>query len=187
MATQVSGVLLIGAFAAAAAAGIIGVPGLYAARDIDDQLELIAAHRRRWLATQVSVSIYVLLATGGFLALAVDLGSSSSVWLPVAAAVAVVAGSASGLYFVYLQTIDPRGGYSGRYPIPEVAAYWLWLAGVLLFGLALLGSGPVWLGFVAAGGALVFAGFYLVSGMGFLTPMLTVLIGLVIGIERLLS
>lgn len=186
MTAQISAVLLIVAFVVLAASAVIGVPGLYAAENIDAQVELIGAHRRRWLGTQALVSLYVLVATAGFVALAVDLASSVSVLLPAVAAVAIGVGSASGLYFVYLQTADPRGGYSGKYPLPEVAAYWLWLAGVLVLGVALLAAGPLWLGLLAVGGAVVFLAFYLITGMGFVTPAFTAVVGLVIGVEMLL-
>jgi hypothetical protein len=136
MAAQVSAVLLIAAFVVVAFSALIGVPGLYAAKTIDDQLRLIEAYKKRWLATQAVVSLYIALTTGGFIALSVDLASSAGVLLPAAGALAIATGAVSGLSFVYVQTTDPRGGYSGQYPVPEVAAYWLWLAGLLLYSVA---------------------------------------------------
>ena len=182
MEAQFSGYLLISAFVVLALAWPIGVPGLYAAETIDVQLQLIDAHKWRWLTTQALVALYCVLATGGFAALGIGLASSMSVWLPAAGGLAITGGSASGLYFIYLQTTDPRGAYSGRYPAPEVAGYWLWLAGLLLLGVALVIVGPAWLGVLAAGGAAAFSAFYLLSGKGFLTPAVTAIVGLIIGL-----
>jgi len=183
METQISGALLIASFVALALAWTTGVPGLYAAQDIDERMRLLERHRRRWLVTQAEVALYGPLATLGFLFLSLDLASSGGGWLAAAGTLAMAVGTASGVYFIYLQTSDPRGGYSGRYPLPEVAAYWFWLAGLLLVGIALLvGGAPVWLGVISAGGAAAFAVYYLVTGQGFLTPGLTGVVGLLIGL-----
>ena len=184
---QLAGALLIGAFVILSFAWPFGVPGLYAAENIEEQLRLLVVHRRRWLVTQALVSLYAVLAAAGFAALAIDLSSSVSAWLPGAGAVGIAAGSASGAWFVVLQTKDPRGGYSGRYPLPEVAAYWLWLAGLALIGVALIVAGPTWLGILTAGSTAAFVAFYLITGAGFMTPALTALLGLVIGVVMLLQ
>jgi hypothetical protein len=187
LATQLTGILLVSGFVVLAASALVGVPGLYGAGSIDAQLELIRAHRRRWLATQALVTLYLVLAGAGFVALAVELAPDAGSWVPAVAALAVVAGSLSGLYFVFLQTTDPRGGYSSKYPLPEAAAYWLWLGGVLLFGVAWLLAGPAWLGALTVAGSVAFTALFLVTGKGFATPALTALVGLVAGLALLLQ
>jgi hypothetical protein len=90
------------------------------------------------------------------------------------------------MYFAYLQVTNPCGGYSGAYPIPENLAYWLWLAGMLLFGVAfLLNDIPDWLGYVTTGVAAIYAVVFLLTGAGFMTPFILAAIGLVIGITLL--
>jgi hypothetical protein len=183
---RLSAILLIAAFVAAVLSALINAPGLYATQDINVRLEIIGTYKTRWLITQALVGVYVLLTALGFAVLASALRMTGNPWVLALGTTAIVAGTIAGLYFVYLQTIDPRGGYSGAYPAPENLAYWLWLAGTLLFGVAILQAGlPAWLGYMAAGATLVYGIVFIVSGTGFLTPGLVAIFGLVIAIVLL--
>jgi hypothetical protein len=186
-ARRLSGILLIGAFVMVMLSAIIGVPGLYATQDINQRLKLIETYRTRWLLERSAVVLYALLVIAGYSLLALALRARGKAWLPFLAAVVTDAGTISGLYFLYLQTTDPRGGYSGAYPIAENLAYWLWLAGMLLFGVDFLRSGlPQWLGYLTAGAALVYGIVFLATGAGFATPFLLGLVSLPIGIVLLM-
>jgi hypothetical protein len=68
----------------------------------------------------------------------------------------------------------------------ETLSYWLLLAGLLLFGVAILQAGlPAWLGYMTAGATLAYGIVFLVSGAGFVTPGLVAILGLVIAIVLL--
>lgn len=187
MKTQsLAAVLLIAAAVAVFLSSFVNAPGLYQTEDIEERLGIIEANRTRWLANQALVVAGALLLVGGFGLLAGDLRPAAGRWIPVLGAVAFAAGTLSGLYFVYLQTVDPRGGYSGAYPFPENLAYWLWLAGTVLIGAALLSSSlPRWLGYLTAGAAALYGVLYLATGAGFMAPFLIALLGLVIGVVLL--
>lgn len=185
---RLSAVLLIAAFVGMFLSSFLNAPGLYQTQDIDERLQIIDAHRGRWLASQAVVTGSALLLAAGFALLAWTLRETGVSWVPVLGGAAIVAGTLSGLYFVYLQTIDPRGGYSGVYPLPENVAYWLWLAGQLLIGVAMLQSGmPAWLGYLTAGAALAYGVVFLLTGAGFMAPFLLALLALAIGIVLLRS
>lgn len=180
---RLSAGLLIGAFVTIMLSAFVNAPGLYQTQDIDERLHIIEMHRTRWLTERALVVVGALLLIAGFSLLAYTLRTS---WIPILGAVAIVAGTISGLYFVYLQTVDPRGGYSGAYPTAENLAYWLWLAGTVLFGVAFLQAGlPAWLGYLTAGAAIAYGVVFLITGAGFMTPFLVALLGLVIGIVLL--
>lgn len=182
-AQRLAAVLLIASSLLLLASTFVNAPGLYATQDIDERLQIIETYRTRWLINQGSVLVYGVLTVIGFALLAYALGTSGRAWVPGLGAAAIVVGTLSALYFVYLQTIDPRGGYSGAYPIPENLAYWLWLAGMVLFGVAILQAGlPAWLGYLTAGVAVVYGIVFLLTGAGFMTPFLMAIIGIVIGI-----
>lgn len=161
-------------------------PGLYDTEDINQRLEIIESYRTLWLTGQAVVTVAVVLFTIGFGVLSSTLRTTKWPWVPVLGALAIVAGTISGIYFVYLQTTDPRGGYSGAYPTPENLAYWLWLAGQFLFGVAFLQGGlPSWLGYLTAGAALAYAIVFFLTGAGFMTPFLLALISVAIGVVLL--
>lgn len=183
---RIAAILLITIFVAVILTTIINAPGLYQTQDISVRLQLIETYKTRWLINQSLVVIYALLTIISFSLLALILRTTGRAWIPILGAVAMVAGTISGLYFLYLQTIDPRGGYSGAYPVPETLAYWLWLAGTVLFGVAFLQTGlPTWLGYLTAGIALLYSMVFLLTGAGFMTPFLVAILGLVIGIVLL--
>jgi len=180
---RLAGVLLIASFVTLMLSTVVNAPGLYQTQDIEQRLQIIETHRTRWLINQALVVLYAPLTVIAFSLLAYTLRTRGQPWIPVLGAVAIVAGTVAGMYFVYLQTTDPRGGYSGAYPTPENLAYWLWLAGMLLFGVAFLQAGlPGWLGYLTAGAALLYGIAFLITGGGFLTPFLLGLLSLVIGI-----
>jgi len=84
------------------------------------------------------------------------------------------------------QTTNLRLVYSGGFQLVEDIAYWLWIVGVFIFGVAFLQSGlPTGIGYLSAGGALVYALSVLVPGAGFITPSLIALLRLIIGIALL--
>lgn len=183
---RLSAVLLIAAAVGTLLSSFLNAPGLYQTHDIDERLEIIEGNRDCWIASQVVVAISASLMAAGFAILAWTLRQHGSSWLAVAGGAAIGAGTISGLYFVFLQTVDPRGGYSGAYPVPENVAYWLWLAGQLLLGVALLQTDfPGWLGYLTGGTALAYAIAFLLTGAGFMTPFLLALVALLIGIVQL--
>jgi hypothetical protein len=180
---RISGVLLIASFAAIMLSTLVNAPGLYQTDDISERLRIVETHRTRWLANQALVTIGVLLTAVGFALLASVIRKEGGGLVPLLGAVAIAAGTLAGLYFVYLQTTDPRGGYSGAYLTAENLAYWLWLAGYLLFGIAFLQTGlPNWLGYLSAGAAAIYGVVFLITGAGFITPFIMALLSLVIGI-----
>lgn len=179
-------VLLIAGFLAIALSSVVGAPGLYDSADIGHRMLVIETYRSRWLMAQASVELYGVLTLLGFAALAAALRARGPVWLPTLGAVALAAGMISAMVFVYLQTTNPESGYSGGYPLPEALAYWLSLAGLFLFGIAFLQADlPAWLGYLAAGGAAVYALIYLVTGAGFMAPFVIAAVQLVVGIFSL--
>ncbi len=183
---RLSAVLLIATFVGMLLSSFLNAPGLYQTQDVDERLRIIEAHRGRWLASQAVATGSALLLAAGFAILAWTLRKNGISWVPILGGAAIVAGTLAGLYFVYLQMVDPRGGYSGAYPIPENSAYWLWLAGQLLIGIAMLQSGmPAWLGYLTAGAALAYGAVFLLTGAGFMAPFLLALLALVIGIVLL--
>ena len=183
---RLSAILFIVVFVTVTLGVLVNAPGLYATQDINARLQIIEANKTRWLANQALTFLYILLTLIGFAVLASILRKTGSVWIPSLATVFILAGSLSGGCFVYLQTIDPRGGYSGAYPLAEHLAYWFWLAGLLLFGITFLQTNlPAWLGYLTAGIALAYGIFFLFTGVGFLTPFLMALLSLVIGIVLL--
>lgn len=67
--------------------------------------------------------------------------------------------------------------------MPENLAYWLWLAGMMLFGIAFLqASVPAWLGYHTAGIAVLYGLVFLLAGAGFMTPFILALLSLIIAI-----
>ena len=162
-------------------------PELYATEDIDKRLEILEANRSRWYVERTMGVLFSLGLAGGFTLLASKLRvTGGTPWVLNLSTAAILGATIVGLYFVYLQTIDPRGGYSGAYPIPENLAYWLWLAGTLLFGIAFLQAGlPAWLGYLTVGAALVYGIVFLLTGAGFMTPFLVGFLCLPIGIVLL--
>jgi hypothetical protein len=183
---RISAVLLIASAATVMLAAAIIPPGLYQTPDIDERLQIIEAHRTLWLSGTALFVLYAALTIVGFSLLAYAMWTGGQGWISVLGAIAIVAGTVLGMYFVYLQTIDPRGGYSGAYPTPENLAYWLWLAGALIFGVAFLQSDlPNWLGFVTAGAAAVYSIVFLITGFGAITPWILGFLSLVIGIVLL--
>lgn len=183
---RLSAGLFIVAFALVVLGAIISVPGLYGTQDVNERLEIVEAYRTRWLTTQALVGLFTLLTAVAFGFLASTLQKPGWSWLPLLGTLVIIGGTLSGLYFVYQQTISPRVVYSGGFQLLENIAYWLWIAGVFIFGVAFLQSGlPTWIGYLSAGGALVYAVFVLVTGAGFITPSLVALLGLIIGIVLL--
>jgi hypothetical protein len=183
---RLAAVLLIADFAAVMLSSMVNAPGLYATQDIDKRLEILKIYRTRWLMERALAVLSALLMIVGFCLLASTLQTTGSAWIPVLGAGAIVVGTIVGMHFVYCQTVDPRGGYSGAYRTAENVAYWLWLAGTLLFGVTFLQADlPAWLGYLAAGAAIVYGIVFLFTRVGFMTPFLVGLLSLVIGIVLL--
>jgi hypothetical protein len=185
-AQRLAAILLIFACAAVLFSTVINAPGLYATQDIDERLQIIETYRTRWLINQAFVFLFGILSVGGFGVLASGLRTKGKSWLPILGAGAIVAGTISGLTFAYLQTTDPRSAYAGGYQTAEDVAYWLWLAGTVLFGVSFLQAGlPSWLGYLTAGASLLYGIALLLTGAGFMTPFLLALLSLLIGIVLL--
>jgi len=183
---RLSAILFIVVFVTTVLGVLVNAPGLYATQDIDVRLQIIEANKTRWLANQSLTFLYILLTVIGFAILASILRKTGNVRIPTFAAIFILVGSLAGACFVYLQTMDPRGGYSGAYPLAENLAYWFWLAGLFLFGIAFWRTSlPAWLGYLTTGIAVVYGIIFLFTGAGFLTPFLMALLSLVIGIVLL--
>jgi hypothetical protein len=193
---QLSAVLLIAGFAAIVLGTARFPPGLYDTdgprRRLSDrpdpnrQAELIEQYRPRYNIAQLLNVLGVLFTAAGFVVLALHLRTVANPWVPILGAAAFVGGTILGLVFIYRQTTDTRNAYSGAYSAFETLLYWLWLGGLLLFGVAFLQAGlPAWLGYLTAGAALAYGIFFLVTGAGFMAPFLAVLLSLVIAIVLL--
>jgi len=183
---RLSAILLIAAFLAIMLSTVVNAPGLYQTQNIEERLQIIENYRSRWLVDRALNFLFALLTIVGFFQLTSVLRPKVGTWIPTLGAVAITAGIISALYFVYLQTMDPRGGYSGAYPVPENLAYWLLLAGTCLFGLAFLRADlPAWLGYVTAGLSLAYGVLYFFTGFGAVTPFLVGFLEVLIGIVML--
>ena len=110
---RIAGVILITVFILVMLTAMVNAPGLYETQGISERLQIIEMYKTRWLINQAIVALFVLLTVVGFSMLAPTLRTAERDWLPIFGAGAMLVGTISGLYFVYLQTIDPRGGYSG--------------------------------------------------------------------------
>jgi len=183
---RLTAILLIAAFAIIMISTAVNAPGLYQTQDIEERLQIIDTYRTRWLVNQALVFVYLMFTMTGLLMLVSILWTRVQSQILAPGAVALIAGIIAGLYFLYLQTIDPHGGYSGAYPIWENLAYWLWLASTFLFGIAFLQAGfPAWLGYLTAGAAIAYGIVFLITGAGFMTPFILGILQLVIGIVLL--
>jgi len=180
---RLSATLLIVGCAFMVVAAVLAPRGIYQTQDMQRREEIIAAVKTRWFISQSLFSISLLLTTVGFGLLAKYLLTEGHVWLPSLGAGAFAVGTISGLIFIYLQTLNPISSYQGAYSSMETLYYWLALAGLLLFGVAFLQAGLApWLGYLTAGATIIYGIFYLVSGTGFPTPGLVVVLSLVIAI-----
>jgi len=183
---RLSAIFLIAAFVTIILSTVVNAPGLYQTQDIEERLQIIEAYRTRWLVNQALVLVYSMFTIAGFLLLVSRFWTRVQPQILALGALALIAGTIAGLYFLYLQTIEPRGGYSGAYPIWENLAYWLWLTSTFLFGIAFLQANlPAWLGYLTAGAALVYGIVFLITGAGFMTPFILGILQLVIGIVLL--
>jgi hypothetical protein len=192
-----SAILLIAGFVGAVLGSALLPPGLYDTegprrRLFSDrpnprrQAELIEQYRTRYNVAQLLNVLWVLLTAVGFVVLALHLRTAANAWVPSLGAAAFVVGSILGVVFIYRQTTDALNAYSGAYSAFETLLNWLWLGGLLLFGVAFLQAGlPAWLGYLTAGAALAYGIFFLVTGAGFMAPFLAVLLSLVIAIVLL--
>ncbi|MFQ5944132.1 MAG: hypothetical protein ACE5JF_11315 [Anaerolineales bacterium] len=183
---RLSAILLIAGSAVMILAFPIGLSGVYQIQDLDERVRIIEEHKSRWYVSQSLIAISALLTAFGFAVLASNLRTLGSAWIPIVGAAALVIAAISAEIFIYRQTIDPLSTYQGAYSGMQMLYYWLSVPGFLLFGVAFLQAGlPAWLGYVTTGASLVFGIFMLVSGAGFLTPGLVVILSLVIGIAVL--
>jgi hypothetical protein len=79
--------------------------------------------------------------------------------------------------------VDPLSAYQGAFSTFETLCYWLAILSLVLFGIIFLRAGlPAWMGYVTSGVSSVFGIFYLVTGSGFLTPIILFLLSLMIGL-----
>jgi hypothetical protein len=178
-----AGVLLVLSFLILIVGAGANAPGLYQTQDIAERMRILEAYRSRWYIERAASVVYALLQLTAFLLLAYSLRKTTSSWVPVLSVVAFAVATASALVFIYLQTTDPRGGYSRAYPLPEDLTYWMLLAGYLFLGISFFQGGlPAWLGYLTAAAAVVLGGIFLVTGVGGWIPFILMFLQLLIGI-----
>jgi hypothetical protein len=178
-----SAILLIAGFAVLMVASLLGPQGIYQTSDPSERVQIVEENMTSWKITQSLTGIGLLLTAVGFAVLASRLRTVGNAWVPTLGAAAMIVGAISAALFLYRQTTDPLSAFEGTYSGMQTLAYWLWLAGLLLFGVSFLQAGlPAWLGYLTAGVALVYGIVFLISGAGFLTPFLVTLLSLVIAI-----
>jgi hypothetical protein len=183
---RLSAILIISGSAVMILGFPFGLPGIYQTQDLDERVQIIEEHKTRWYISQSLIAISALLTAVGFAVLASHMRTEANAWIPALGAAALVIAATSGEYFLYRQTTDPLSTYAGQYSGFETLYYWLSVAGLLLFGVTFLQAGlPAWLGYVTAGGTIVYGIIFFVSGIGFVTPGLVVILSLVIGIALL--
>ena len=180
---RLSAILLIAGFAVLMVASLLGPQGIYQTSDPAKRVQIVEENMTSWKITQSLTGLSLLLTAAGFFVLNTRLYTVGNAWVPTLGAAAFVIGAISGALFLYRQTTDPLSAFEGAYSGMQTLAYWLWLAGLLLFGVSFLQAGlPAWLGYLTAGAALVYGIVFLISGAGFLTPFLVSLLSLVIAI-----
>ena len=183
---SLAAVLLIAGFVVLMVGFPFGLRGIYQTSDPAERIQIIEENKTRWYISQLSVGLFILLTAVGFAVLASHLRTVANAWIPALGAAAFVVGAISGALFLYRQTTDSLSAYGGSYSSLEMLSYWLWLAGLLLFGVAFLQAGmPAWLGYVTGGAALVYGISFLFTGSGWLTPGFVAVLGLVIAIVLL--
>jgi len=180
---RLSAILLIAGFVVLMVASLLGPRGIYQTSDPSERVQIVEENMTSWKITQSLTGLGLLLTAAGFFVLNTRLYTMGNAWVPTLGAAAMVVGAISAALFLYRQTTDPLSAFEGAYSGMQTLAYWLWLAGLLLFGVSFLQAGlPAWLGYLTAGAALVYGIVFLVSGAGFLTPFLVALLSLVIAI-----
>ena len=180
---RLSAILLIAGFAVLMVASLLGPRGIYQTSDPSERVQIVEENMTSWKITQSLTGLGLLLTAAGFFVLNTRLYTMGNAWVPTLGAAAMVVGAISAALFLYRQTTDPLSAFEGAYSGMQTLAYWLWLAGLLLFGVSFLQAGlPAWLGYLTAGAALVYGIVFLVSGAGFLTPFFVALLSLVIAI-----
>ena len=180
---RLSAILLIAGFAVLMVASLLGPRGIYQTSDPSERVQIVEENMTSWKITQSLTGLGLLLTAAGFFVLNTRLYTMGNAWVPTLGAAAMVVGAISAALFLYRQTTDPLSAFEGAYSGMQTLAYWLWLAGLLLFGVSFLQAGlPAWLGYLTAGAALVYGIVFLVSGAGFFTPFLVALLSLVIAI-----
>ena len=183
---RLSAILLIGGVAVMLLSFVIGPQRLYQEPDLERRVEIIEGIKTRWNISQTLIGLSLLLIAVGFVVLAWQLRTAANAWIPGLAASAFAVGTISGLYFIYRQTIDPLSSYQSAYTAFEMEYYWLAIASLLPIGIAFLQAGlPKWLGYLTAGATILYGIFFLISGIGYPTPALVVILSLVIGIVLL--
>jgi hypothetical protein len=156
---------------------------IYGTMDMSERERIVEENKTRWNITQFFAGLGLLLMSIGFAVLASRLRTDGNSWIPTLGGTAIILGALSGTYFLYRQTTDMVGAFSGQYPGFEPAANILTLIGLLLFGIAFLQAGlPGWLGYLTIGLPLAYGLTYLVTGSGWLTPGISTLLGLLIAI-----
>ena len=180
---RLSAILLIAGFVVLMVASLLGPRGIYQTSDPSERVQIVEENMTSWKITQSLTGLGLLLTAAGFFVLNTRLYTMGNAWVPTLGAAAMVVGAISAALFLYRQTTDPLSAFEGAYSGMQTLAYWLWLAGLLLFGVSFLQAGlPAWLGYLTAGAALVYGIVFIVSGAGFLTPFLVALLSLVIAI-----
>jgi hypothetical protein len=183
---RTSAILLIAGFMVLTFGFVASVRGIYQTPDLTKRVQMINEEKYRWIVGQSSLALGFVIITVGYGFLVSRLRSEGSAWIPTIGAVCLIAGLVSGIYFIYRQTTDPLGAFSGQYPGFEPLYNGLSLAGLILMGISFLQVGlPAWLGFLTGGSALLYLIIFLLTGSGFLTPGFVSLLGLVVAVVLL--
>jgi hypothetical protein len=181
---RLSAILLISGFAFLLFGFVFGLgTRIYGTTDMTERERIVDENKTRWNITQSLAGIGLLLIAIGFSVLASRLRTEANAWIPTLGGAALVFGTLSGIYFLYRQTTDLVGAFSGKYPVFEPLANILILAGLIFIGIAFLQAGlPAWLGYLTAGLPIAYGVIYLFTGSGWLTPGISTLLGLLIAI-----
>jgi hypothetical protein len=143
---RLSAILLIAGFAVLMVASLLGPRGIYQTSDPAERVQIVEEYKTSWNITQSLTGLGLLLTAVGFAVLGSRLRTAGNAWVPILGAVAFVVGAISAALFLYRQTTDPLSAFEGAYSGMQTLAYWLWLAGLLLFGISFLQAGlPAWL------------------------------------------
>jgi hypothetical protein len=170
--------LIAGGILLFAVAGFTTPQGLYQAPEHATRLQIIDDERARFLLAQVLWALMLAVPAAGFVVASSQIAAPTSWLLPVAG-LAIVVGSAGGVLFVLLQTVDPqRFWLDGGAAWVSLTSASLIIVAAALYGVGML-QAPGWgiAGYVllvyAAVGAVglllggppffVVAGFYLAA------------------------
>lgn len=183
---QLSGIVIIGSISYFVAMPI--APRVYQEADIGQRAAIIAANGTRWLVSQGSFALGMLIPAVGFSLLTLSSRASQPLWLISLGAAAFLIGAVNGAYLICRQTLDPSAFWENRLPISNIVGYLyiiLTLLALVFYGIAFVqGSYPDWLGYLMTGaGAIMLLAFLVLRGEGgFFISVLIYLVTFIAGI-----